>query len=59
MHSTMKANLLTKKTSRNSRHARPYVKRDDVDASIVLEVTVVSDKLTLNVYWAANHRGAT
>jgi hypothetical protein len=46
----MKASLLATKISSNSRHDRAYVKSEDVDARMVLDVTVVSDRLTLNVY---------
>ena len=59
MHRKMKASLLATKTSSSSVHDSAYVNSDDVDARIVLDVTVVSDRLTLNVYCAANHSGAT
>ena len=55
----MKRSLLTTKASRSSMHDSAYVKSDEVDAKIVLDVTVVSDKLTLNVNCAANQSGAT
>ena len=35
--------------SRSSRHDSAYVKSDEVEARIVFDVTVVSDRLTLNV----------
>ncbi len=57
--SAMKRSLLTTKVSSSSMHDSAYVKSDDVDASIVLDVTVVSDRLTLKVNCAANQSGAT
>jgi len=55
----MKRSLLTTNASISSKHDSAYVKSDDVDARIVFDVTVVSDRLTLNVNCAANHNGAT
>ena len=47
------------KASMSSRHDSAYVNSEDVDARIVLDVTVVSDRLTLKVNCAANQSGAT
>jgi len=55
----MKRSLLTTNASISSKHDSAYVKSDDVDARIVFDVTVVSDRLRLNVNCAANHNGAT
>ena len=55
----MKSSLLTSNASSSSRQDRAYVNSEDVDARMVFDVTVVSDRLTLNVNCAANHSGAT
>ena len=55
----MNKSLLMTNASNSSRHERAYVNNEEVDARIVFEVTVVSDRLTLKVNCAANHSGAT
>lgn len=47
------------KASISSKHDSAYVNSDEVEARIVFDVTVVSDRLTLNVNCAANQSGAT
>jgi hypothetical protein len=59
MQQSTEASFPRVKPSFRSSTAIPYVNRLDVELRMVLDVTVVHDRLRLNVHCAANHSGAT
>lgn len=59
MQPAMDANLTAMNVSFSNMHDKPKVKRLEVEDNIVLEVTLVIERLKLNVSCAANQIGAT